>query len=503
MDIPTNIKQDDLNRRDRILSAITQATEVFLRGSLISWQQNIFEVTRLLGKDLGIKRIYLCKNEHGENGQIVTGVRYEWLSQGDTTTVDAPALQEIDLKESGFSRWVEIFKKQGIIYSKVSDLPLGERGWFISAGAKSIIAVPVFVEQSWWGFICLEDYAPDEICSPAEVDAFKTVAVIFGAAIRRKRTEEALEREKKSVEQKAREVQDVARFPAEDPSPVLRVSKDGMVLYANRAATPLLQTWKIKLGERVPEIWQQKMHQVFTENRSEIADALVADRTFALLLFPVTQSDYINIYARDVTKEREVDRMKSDFIAMASHQLRTPLTTIRWYSDKILRKGENLNEKQVEWAKAVYETSVQLADLVDDLLNISRIERGKIEPQPKHGSLTVLLQSCINELDLQREKKGITLNLESQNLPDFMFDPDLIRQVQLNLISNAIKYTPQNGNISVKLSLKDDKALVEVRDNVSEFHWLIKKKYFSVFIEPAMPLKIVLKELDLDSLSPR
>jgi signal transduction histidine kinase len=166
---------------------------------------------------------------------------------------------------------------------------------------------------------------------------------------------------------------------------------------------------------------------------------------------------------------------------MASHQLRTPLTTIRWYSDKLLRKGDNLNEKQIEWTKAVYETAVQLAELVDGLLNISRIERGKIEPQPKLGSISALLQSCVDELKLHAEKKVITLECNFQAVPDFMFDADLIHQVQLNLLSNAIKYTPENGKITISLSIKETNVLVEVHDTGIGIPLIDQDKIFQRF----------------------
>jgi signal transduction histidine kinase len=456
---------NNVSKPDNVLSVITRATEIFLRGSLATWQANIFDVLRLLGHELGITRIYLCKNKQQHDDQVVTGIRYEWISDTDTANVDPPALQEINISESGYNRWIETFRQQGIIFGKVSDMPIGERGWFIGAEAKSIIAVPVFVEQEWWGFICFENYAPEEIWTSAEIDAFKTVALIFGAAIRRKRTEEALEREKKSVEQQAREIQDIARFPAEDPSPVLRISKDGVVLYANRAADPLLQSWQVTVGEHIPPHWQSINQRVFESNQTETTDVEYADQTFAVLFSPVISSDYVNLYAREVTKEREVDRMKSDFISLVSHQLRTPLTAIRWYSDKLIRKGASLDANQKEWAQDIYDTSIQLTAIVNDLLNISRLERGKIDPQLKPNDINKLINECIHELTLHAENKKITLNSDTPPIEPFNFDGELIKQVILNLISNAIKYTPNEGLVQVKTRVQDHDVIIEVIDS--------------------------------------
>jgi len=457
-------ERDCVERRDAVLAAITNATEVFLRGSLSTWQDNVLQVIERLGSEVGASRIYLCKNSEVTAEVAVTGVRYQWRRRGSATEVDVPQLQEINLQESGFSRWPGILYHGGIISGWIADLPLSERGWFMAEEAETLIVVPVFVEEEWWGFIGIEDYGNRAEFSQAELDAFKTLGVIFGAAIRRKRIEEALEREKASVMQKAREIEDVAKFPAEDPSPILRVSKRGVVLYGNEAAEEVLEHWQVKAGDRLPEKWIELTREILKQSKGRAIDLQIGEVIFELLIVPVG-GDYLNIYGRDVTKERQADQTKTQFISMASHQLRTPLTSLRWYTERLLKNHENLTEKQQEAVEVIHESTMHMAKLVDDLLNLSRIESGKLKPEKVEMDLAQIVRENYTELAAQAEEKQVQLEMKFEGEFKINNDPDLVKQVHINLLSNAIKYTPSGGKVVTEIEKGDDKVMVKIRDN--------------------------------------
>jgi signal transduction histidine kinase len=463
--LPADETQEALIRREEILSAITHAAERFLWAPATSWPQTVQEVISELGTQLKIKRIFLCKHQEVTAEHVITGLRYEWVAVNVPAKIQIQDLQQMEMQQAGFGRWAGLLYDGGIIHEYVKGLPQTERGAFLSDSVQSIIIVPVYVGQQWWGFIGFEDYVTERRCSPAELDAFKTVAVTFGAAIRRKRAEEALNQEKAKVEEKAREIEDIARFPAEDPSPVLRLAQTGEVKYANRAAEPLMQTWKIQAGQPVPADWQEVVDRVFTSGASEAVDVPLAGRILSLLVVPVSGEKYVNVYGRDVTRERELDRMKSEFISMVSHQLRSPITSIRWYSERFLKKGESLTLDQREMAKVIHDTSAQLAGLIDDLLSLSRMERGTLVVEPGLSDMGILLEEVLTEEKGLAERKQIQLNLvKSGELSPFMFDKKLIREVILNLLSNAIKYTPQGGQVIVRVTAEPETALVEVVD---------------------------------------
>ncbi|MBI2024206.1 PAS domain-containing sensor histidine kinase [Candidatus Giovannonibacteria bacterium] len=186
---------------------------------------------------------------------------------------------------------------------------------------------------------------------------------------------------------------------------------------------------------------------------------------------------------RDISKEKEIERVKSEFISIASHQLRTPLTTLSWYVDATLFSKEKLTPKQREHLKEIKNATERLIDLVGGLLNVSRIELGTFESEPKAIDIVKIVKGVKEDLKVVIAKKKLSiLERYPKDTPVMQADFNLVRVVIQNLFSNAVKYTLRGGEVEVSVERKDQNILIKVRDTgcgiPSEVQNNVFKKFF-------------------------
>jgi len=169
---------------------------------------------------------------------------------------------------------------------------------------------------------------------------------------------------------------------------------------------------------------------------------------------------------RDTTKEREIDKAKTEFVSLASHQLRTPLSAIRWYAEMLLNgDAGKLNKDQKEYMASIDQSNLRMIDLVNALLNVSRIDMGNFAIDPKPTDFVEISESVIGELAMQIKEKDIKFTAKyGKNIPQIQADPKLARIIIQNLLSNAVKYTPTGGKVGIAISKEKENILIKISD---------------------------------------
>ncbi|RME32301.1 MAG: GAF domain-containing protein, partial [Thermoflexia bacterium] len=190
--------------------------------------------------------------------------------------------------------------------------------------------------------------------------------------------------------------------------------------------------------------------------------SLPGGRTYNAHLTPVEGVGYV-LMMQDITHLKELDRVKSEFLAAVSHDLRTPLTTIRGYVDLLERVGP-LNDQQREFVEKVRRSIAHIAALIGDLLELGRIEADyDLEMEPLH--LEAIIDAVVDSFRPLVEEKKLTLYWEPKPLPLIRGNPRRLRQVMENLLSNAVKYNREGGWIAVSADQQDGYIIVRVADS--------------------------------------
>ncbi len=242
----------------------------------------------------------------------------------------------------------------------------------------------------------------------------------------------------------------------------------------------------LALGEKSSgDIYSQQDVKVLEIIGSEIAIAIQNAKSFdKIKKFNVTLIQEITKATVDLKqanlKLKQLDKLKDDFVSVASHELRTPMTAIRSYVWMALHKSDiHLSQKLERYLYRTLVSTERLINLVNDMLNVSRIESGKIEIKPQAFDIVSLVNEVMEEVRAKADEKNLKLIVLEHKLPQMFADPDKVHQVLLNLIGNSLKFSYPGGIITadflinggmIEVSIKDQGSGIPKEDQVKLFH---------------------------------
>ncbi|MGG0716649.1 ATP-binding protein [Robertmurraya massiliosenegalensis] len=253
---------------------------------------------------------------------------------------------------------------------------------------------------------------------------------------------------------------------------VITFNRDGTILITNPPAERFLQDWyfeqdgKSKSTEEVPYEVMELFKLAVNTEQEQIGEISVQGRFWVIIVSPLYNNTFIRgavAVVRDMTEERQLDKLRQDFIANVSHELRTPISMMQGYSEAIVDGIAESEEEKMEMAKVIYDESLRMGRLVNELLDLARMEAGHIQLDISLIEVKPYMERIIRKFHGLAKEKGIHLNGEFDQLEfTYYFDGDRIEQVLTNLIDNAIRHTEDNGNIIVSGKLEEKGLHVEV-----------------------------------------
>ncbi len=199
--------------------------------------------------------------------------------------------------------------------------------------------------------------------------------------------------------------------------------------------------------------------------RVEIDATVIVVILTTVTILPETPPSVL-VVLRDISREAELDRLKDEFVSTVSHELRTPMTSIKGYTDLLASgKAGALTEMQKKFVAVIKNNADRLTTLVNDILDVSRIDTGRVRLNLQQVEIKPLIDEVVTSLKHQSETKNLSLATHvPHNLMPVVADPDRVTQILVNLIGNAIKYTRPNDKITVTAIAKDHIMQIDVRD---------------------------------------
>ena len=434
-----NTMTDALLRKDRILESVRFAAQNFLRTA--HWESTIDDVLERIGHAADTSRAYLWKNGMDDANRLCTSQLYEWVAPGIEAQMSNPDLQNLPYEESGLGPWADQLESNNIITGLVADMNEAEREILEPQEIRSIIVIPVFVENVWWGFLGFDDCWQDRIWTDAEEDSLRAAGDMLGATIARQNVQEALLEAKATLEhrvvERTRELEDQVTAKeqaladlAEAQSSLVEMSRAaGMAEVATGVlhnVGNVLNSVNVSCTMLMDQLRQSRMGNV-----SKIADMMASpERGLAHFLTEDPRGQKIPLYLTSLAEALEKE-----------HQV-------------MFKEAQSLGDR-VEHIK-------EIVAMQQSYGRVSGVNES-IDPEK-------LMEDAIKLNASSLARHAIDVQREYHPLAPINVDKHKVLQILLNLINNAKQACTEDGAREKIITLRIDSAppdavIFQVLDN--------------------------------------
>ncbi|MCU9613745.1 cell wall metabolism sensor histidine kinase WalK [Caldibacillus lycopersici] len=254
---------------------------------------------------------------------------------------------------------------------------------------------------------------------------------------------------------------------------VFMFNRDGKIIVKNPPAERFLHHWyyeqeNVQL-DVVPTKVLELFHQAIEGKKEQIGDISLQGRYWSVIVSPLYNNEKIRgavAVLRDMTEEREMDKLRKDFVANVSHELRTPIAMLQGYSEALMDDVASSEEERKEIATVINEESLRMGRLVNELLDLARMESGHLRLREEIVMVQPFMEKIVKKFAGLAKDNQLELQLALHlNEVEWEFDPDRMEQVLTNLIDNAIRHTGEGGLVEVNARNSHNSLIIEVKDN--------------------------------------
>jgi PAS domain S-box-containing protein len=477
----TNRKEAEqkIAQHEAILSAVAETAQLLLKSS--DWQSDANTMLRLLGDATGASHVYIFENHSGENGEILSSQKYEWVSAGQESDLNNPDYQNTQIDPiPGIEDWYANLSAGKPFYGSRRQYPEYWDDRFGLSGLKTLLDVPITVNGQWWGIIGFDDYIYEIPWSKTETDVLVAAASNLGTAIERQQADHALRVSEEKFE---------LAFHHTYVAMAISNANDHRLLDINEAFTKVTGYTREeaigKMAGRDLKIWPNQEDRDFIINtleqqgyideyraefrrkNEEVGVGMLSAVKVSIGGKPCQLYSFYDISRIDqlMSELKSKNEELQNFTYTVSHDLKAPLVTISGfmgYLEQDARKGdaERVNKDILRITEAV----VKMQRLLNELLELSRI--GRLMNPPENVPFDEVVQEALRVVEGRLQARQTQVKVDA-DLPSVYGDRIRLIEVVQNLVDNAGKFMGEQTNPSIRIGVerRNESPIFFVRDN--------------------------------------